>query len=50
MEKACELLTTTELKIDDLANKIGYLNAYVFSRAFKRKYGITPTQYRSRKY
>jgi two-component system response regulator YesN len=50
MEKACELLTNTELKIDDLSTKIGYLNAYAFSRAFKRKYGITPTQYRSRKH
>lgn len=48
MEKACELLTTTDLSIQDIAAKVGYTNDKSFRRAFKRVKGLQPTAYRDR--
>lgn len=47
MEKAKELLKTTELKIYEVAKKVGYDNIYYFSRIFSRVVGISPKQYQS---
>ncbi len=50
MQKALHLLTNTDLSNVKIAEKIGYSDAYVFSRAFKAYYGKSPKNFiRSRK-
>ena len=44
---ACEWLKGSEIKIDDIACKMGYAEASSFIRAFKQWTGITPRQYRN---
>lgn len=46
MERACELLQTTNWKIEQVAHDVGFADAYYFCRAFKRIIGLTPTSYR----
>jgi len=45
MSKACELLLT-ENNVSSVGEKIGYLNYSTFKRAFIRKFGISPRQWR----
>ena len=45
-EKACRLLSDTDLKLYEIAERIGLLDANYLSTVFKRQYGVTPTQYR----
>jgi len=45
LDKAKELLSKSELKINDIAEEVGYQQRY-FNRIFKKQVGITPTQYR----
>ncbi|QJC51919.1 helix-turn-helix transcriptional regulator [Paenibacillus albicereus] len=46
LEKAKELLLGTDLRIDDIAEKVGYWGRNSFHRVFRKHEGITPTQYR----
>jgi two-component system response regulator YesN len=46
MEKARELLETTDITINDLAAKVGYNSAHAFRRAYKRVNGVIPTSLR----
>ncbi|AEE95693.1 transcriptional regulator, AraC family [Mahella australiensis 50-1 BON] len=46
MEKAKLMLKETNLKIEDIADKVGYNTARGFIRAFKRRESMTPGQYR----
>lgn len=46
LEKACQLLTETNLSIKEITAKIGYNDQNYFSRIFKNKYGLTPKNYR----
>ncbi|WP_327204768.1 helix-turn-helix transcriptional regulator [Paenibacillus sp. DMB20] len=46
MEKARELLSTTKLKIYEVAAQTGYQYLPYFSRQFKETYGMTPLEYR----
>ncbi|MCY6957490.1 AraC family transcriptional regulator [Clostridium brassicae] len=46
-EKAQELLINTDLTINDIAIKVGYVNTNYFFTAFKKMYGISPAQYRN---
>lgn len=46
MERATDFLKHTNLKIIEIANQLGYEEIATFNHAFKRFYGITPTQYR----
>lgn len=46
LSQACFLLKNTDMKIDDIAEKVGYENVSYFSRTFKKYYGITPGRYR----
>ena len=39
MRKACELLATTNLKVETVANTVGYQNPFVFSNTFKKWIG-----------
>lgn len=48
MEKAVTLLTTTDLRIGEIAEQCGYRHATHFMRQFKAQMGVTPSEYRSR--
>lgn len=48
LEKAQELLRTTDLSVDEISLQVGYLAATSFSRKFKQETGLTPSQYRSK--
>ncbi|AIQ57892.1 response regulator transcription factor [Paenibacillus borealis] len=44
---ACKLLSTTDLPINEIAERTGYSDYFYFSRIFKRVKGITPSAYRA---
>jgi two-component system, response regulator YesN len=46
LEKACELLDKTDLSIKEITSKIGYNDQNYFSRIFKNKFGIAPSEYK----
>lgn len=46
MSKAVELLTSTEIPVHDVAQKVGYANSLYFSQTFKKYYGISPKDFR----
>lgn len=48
MRKAAELLSTTPLKVETIANAVGYQNAFVFSNTFKKWIGWRPSEHRGR--
>lgn len=43
---ACQLLTQSDLKIKEIADKTGYDDPYYFSRLFKQIMGKSPSEYR----
>lgn len=45
--RAKHLLVDSELSIKEMADQLGYCNAYFFSRQFKTMTGRTPTEYRN---
>ena len=47
MERAVELLNTTEDKTYMIAEKVGYTEPNYFSYVFKKTYGIAPSRYRA---
>ncbi|HHW09005.1 MAG TPA: helix-turn-helix transcriptional regulator [Firmicutes bacterium] len=49
INKACHLLVTQEdNSITEIARQVGYHDPRYFSRLFRKKTGLTPTDYRSR--
>lgn len=46
MEKAKELLTTTEHSMKEICAMVGYADPNYFSRSFKKNVGVTPTEYK----
>ncbi len=50
VERAKELLVSTNLSIKEISVKCGYSNEYSFMRQFKEQVGQTPTEYRNRIY
>lgn len=46
LEKARELLETTFSQVNQISKKIGLSDESHFTRDFKKKYGVTPTEYR----
>lgn len=47
IDKAQQLLLTTNDNLQQIAHSVGYNNEYYFNRKFKQKVGVTPGQYRS---
>lgn len=47
MEEAKRLLCTTDKKVGDIAQAVGYLSIQSFTTAFKANTGMTPAKYRS---
>ena len=48
LEEAKQMLETSELPIEAIANETGYEDTSFFGRLFRRKVGLTPNQYRTR--
>ncbi|MFA9377655.1 MAG: response regulator [Lachnotalea sp.] len=46
INKAEELLKTTDLTVSEIGYKVGYNDANYFTRVFKRTVGTTPTQFK----
>lgn len=49
MEDAKRQLDLTNASVNDVADSLGYSDYRSFSRAFKKLYGVTPSEYRSKK-
>lgn len=47
MARAADLLATTALPVKEIARRVGYGDASQFSKAFKRSYGVSPSQLRT---
>lgn len=47
METAKELIKTTDMKISEISERVGYESQYYFSTVFKKYAGIHPTKYRT---
>ena len=47
IRKAKEILITTNLKIYEVAERVGYNDSITFGRAFKKLTGVTPNSYRN---
>jgi transcriptional regulator GlxA family with amidase domain len=48
LEEAKQLLESSDLAVEAIANEVGYEDTSFFGRLFRRKAGITPLQYRQR--
>jgi len=46
LQRAEELLRTTDLGIEQIAQAVGYQNVAAFDRIFKRAFGVTPSELR----
>ena len=49
MQYAKQLVTENKLRINEIARRCGYANAYYFSNAFKKNFGCSPSEYREQK-
>lgn len=50
MEQAKYLLESSNMKVADIAEKVGYLNTSYFISLFKNREGCSPQQYREKKF
>lgn len=48
IDRACEMLRTTRVPIADIAEQCGYANGNYFTKAFRNKMKISPSDYRCR--
>lgn len=46
LSKACDLLVNTNLSVNEISNSIGYSDAFLFSKVFKKFKGVSPKFYR----
>lgn len=47
-DRVCELLKSTAYPIGDISRLCGFDNPHYFSRAFRKRYGASPSQWRER--
>lgn len=45
--QACSLLCSTDMPVADISEAVGYNDYHYFCNAFKKRYSMTPTQYRN---
>lgn len=48
MQRACQMLTGTTLRLNDIADRVGYRDVKYFSAAFKKYTGMSPREYREK--
>lgn len=48
IQRACELLRTTDLRVSQISEQLGYEDPLYFSRLFRRRAGETPRGYRNK--
>ena len=46
IQKAINLLTTTDMSVEQIAFEVGYKDSFTFSKAFKKLVGLPPREYR----
>lgn len=46
IQRACELLSTTNLRVSEVGEQVGFPDPYYFSRLFKKIMGLSPRTYR----
>ena len=49
MEKAASLLGSTKSPVNVIALEVGYPDSLAFSKAFRKRFGLSPTEYRTYK-
>ena len=49
IQKACEMLDFTELKVKEIARELAFSDPYYFSRVFSKVMNLSPSQYRERR-
>lgn len=49
IRRACRLLETTDMKINQICHKVGIRDCFYFSRLFRRETGMSPMAYRKLK-
>lgn len=49
MQRACELLRTTDEPVREIVEKVGYSNVSSFTRKFSELYDVTPGRFRSKR-
>lgn len=47
MQKACELLLGTNMKVSEICTMVGYSNLSYFCKSFQEDFGMTPDKFRS---
>ena len=48
MNYAAQLLLSTDISVIQIANEVGYDNHSFFSQKFRKRFGVTPVEYRKR--
>lgn len=48
LEAAADLLLSSRLSVKELAERFGYRDGFHFSKAFKNRFGVSPSDYRGR--
>jgi len=48
VEKSIELLTRTDLSIEEISQKVGFASASYFSKIFKKEKGVSPLNYKKK--
>ena len=46
LEQACELLRSTALSVSEVAENVGFQDALYFSRLFRKRFGMAPSDMR----
>ena len=46
IQRSCELLKSSEMKIEEIAESCGYSSVSHFVKLFREKTGVTPAAYR----
>ncbi|MDP5276298.1 response regulator [Chengkuizengella axinellae] len=49
LERAIQLMKDPQISLKEITYEIGYKDPNYFSRVFKKKYGVSPTEYRKNK-
>ena len=49
LKQAAQLLADTQLSINEIADRVGFVTARNFSAQFKKMFGVTPSEYREPK-